>query len=97
MIPVGRVTSYGAIARYLGSAQSSRMVGWALNSTKRLPDWVPAHRVVNRNGLLTGKMHFSGSETMKQLLESEGVIVVDDQVENFESLFWDPAKELGLD
>jgi methylated-DNA-protein-cysteine methyltransferase related protein len=94
LIPEGRVTSYGAIARYLGSPQSARMVGWALNSTKTLPTWVPAHRVVNRNGLLSGKLHFPGSETMRELLESEGVKVVNDRVENFEVLFWDPLKEI---
>lgn len=94
LVPVGRITTYGAIARYLGSAQSARMVGWALNSTKQLPKWVPAHRVVNRNGLLTGKMHFPGSETMRELLESEGIKVVDDKIENFNELLWDPMKEL---
>lgn len=94
LVPVGRITTYGAIARYLGSAQSARMVGWALNSTKQLPKWVPAHRVVNRKGLLTGKMHFPGSETMRELLESEGIKVVDDKIENFNELLWDPMKEL---
>lgn len=94
LIPVGRVSTYGAIARYLGSAQSARMVGWALNSTKQLPQWVPAHRVVNRDGLLTGKIHFPGRETMRELLESEGVRVEDDRVQNFEKLRWDPSKEL---
>lgn len=94
LIPVGRVSTYGAIARYLGSAQSARMVGWALNSTKQLPQWVPAHRVVNREGLLTGKIHFPGRETMRELLESEGVRVEDDRVQNFEKLLWDPSKEL---
>jgi methylated-DNA-protein-cysteine methyltransferase-like protein len=70
------------------------MVGWALNSTKQLPKWVPAHRVVNRNGLLTGKMHFPGSETMRELLESEGVKVVDNKIVNFDEILWDPMKEL---
>jgi methylated-DNA-protein-cysteine methyltransferase related protein len=93
-IPVGRVTSYGAIARYLGSAQSARMVGWALNSTKKLPEWVPAHRVVNRSGLLTGKMHFPGSDTMRELLESEGVAIEDDKILNFNEVFWNPNDEL---
>ena len=93
-IPAGRVTSYGAIARYLGSPQSSRMVGWALNSTKGLPQWVPAHRVVNRNGLLSGKMHFPGSNTMQELLESEGIAVENNQVKDFDNHFWDPAVEL---
>lgn len=94
LIPYGRVTSYGAIARYLGSAQSSRMVGWALNGSCSNADWIPAHRVVNRFGLLSGKHHFSGSDTMRQLLESEGVKVEDDKVVDFEKLFWDPNKEL---
>lgn len=96
LVPEGRVTTYGAIARFLGSPQSSRMVGWALNSTKQLPKWVPAHRVVNRNGLLTGKMHFPGSETMRELLESEGIEVVDDRIINFEEKLWDPTKELDF-
>lgn len=94
LVPYGRVTSYGAIARYLGSAQSSRMVGWALNASGGIPDWVPAHRVVNRNGLLTGKHHFPGKETMLELLESEGIKVEENKIVNFESLFWDPLKEL---
>ena len=93
-IPAGRVTSYGAIARFLGSPQSARMVGWALNSTKHLPNWVPAHRVVNRMGMLTGKMHFPGSETMRELLESEGVRIEEDKVVDFNKLFWDPMREL---
>jgi len=97
LIPEGRVTSYGAIAKCLGSPQSSRMVGWALNSTKHLPEWIPAHRVVNRNGMLTGKMHFPGRETMKELLESEGVKVQDDTIVEFDNLFWDPSRELNLD
>jgi len=96
LIPYGRVTSYGAIARYLGSPQSSRMVGWALNSTKSIPNWVPAHRVVNRNGLLTGKVHFPGSNTMQELLESEGIVVEDNRVKDFEKIFWDPQLELQL-
>ncbi|MBA4321320.1 MAG: cysteine methyltransferase, partial [Odoribacter sp.] len=75
LVPYGRVTSYGAIARYLGTGQSARMVGWALNSCYTRPDFIPAHRVVNRNGLLTGKHHFGNSSTMKQLLENEGMIV----------------------
>jgi methylated-DNA-protein-cysteine methyltransferase-like protein len=71
------------------------MVGWALNSTTRFTGWIPAHRVVNRNGLLSGKAHFPGSETMKQLLESEGIMVEEDRIVDFEKLFWDPMKELG--
>jgi methylated-DNA-protein-cysteine methyltransferase-like protein len=94
LVPHGRVTSYGAIARYLGSPQSSRMVGWALNSCHGANCWVPAHRVVNRIGMLTGKHHFPGRNTMQQLLESEGIRVVDDRVIDFEKLFWDPNKEL---
>ena len=94
LIPYGRVTSYGAIARYLGSGQSSRMVGWALNGCHSNAEWIPAHRVVNRIGLLSGKHHFSGSDTMKQLLESEGITIEDDRVVDFENLFWDPNKEL---
>ena len=94
LIPRGRVTSYGAIAKYLGSAQSARMVGWAMNDSHSQKDYVPAHRVVNRNGLLTGKHHFGNSNTMKQLLENEGVIVENDQIINFQKHFWDPSIEL---
>ncbi len=93
LIPYGRVTSYGAIAKYLGAAQSARMVGWAMNASSRQED-VPAHRVVNRKGLLTGKHHFDGTNLMQQLLESEGVEVVENQIQQFETLFWDPMKEL---
>mgnify|MGYP003709051527 CR=1 FL=1 len=93
LIPYGRVTSYGAIAKYLGAAGSARMVGWAMNASHTQPG-VPAHRVVNRKGLLTGKHHFSGTNLMQQLLESEGVEVVDNQIQNFEKLFWDPMREL---
>lgn len=89
-IPYGKVTSYGAIARALGSAQSSRMVGWAMNASHTLED-VPAHRVVNRNGLLTGKMHFDGSNLMQQLLENEGIVVRDNQIVDFEAHFWTPT------
>ena len=94
LIPYGRITSYGAIARYLGSGRSARMVGWALNTCHSRPEFIPAHRVVNRNGLLTGKRHFDNSTTMKQLLENEGIIVDDDQVVDFSEKFWDPLKEL---
>ncbi|APG60457.1 MGMT family protein [Christiangramia salexigens] len=93
-IPYGRVTSYGAIAKYLGAARSARMVGWAMNASHNLED-VPAHRVVNRNGVLTGKHHFGGSDAMKQLLEAENVKVEGLQVENFKDLFWDPVQELS--
>ncbi|MGV3458816.1 MAG: MGMT family protein [Flavobacterium sp.] len=92
-IPFGRVTSYGAIAKYLGAARSARMVGWAMNASHNRED-VPAHRVVNRVGLLSGKHHFHGTNLMQQLLESEGVIVKDNKVVKFDKLFWDPAKEL---
>lgn len=92
-IPKGKVTSYGAIAKYLGSAKSARMVGWALNSSKSRDD-IPAHRVLNRNGMLTGKSHFSGSEAMQQLLISEGIPVQDFKVWDFQKYFWDPMKEL---
>jgi methylated-DNA-protein-cysteine methyltransferase related protein len=94
-IPYGRITSYGAIARYLGSGQSARMVGWALNACHTSAEFIPAHRVVNRNGLLTGKRHFGNSGTMEQLLENEGIIVEDDKILNFEEKFWDPLKELS--
>ncbi|WP_010231762.1 MGMT family protein [Gillisia marina] len=93
LIPSGRVTSYGAIARYIGAAKSARMVGWAMNKAHDLEE-VPAQRVVNRLGLLTGKHHFGGTNAMQQLLESEGVVVRDNQIQNFEKVFWDPNKEL---
>ena len=93
LIPYGRVTSYGAIAKCLGAPGSARMVGWAMNASGKSGD-VPAHRVVNRNGLLSGKHHFKGTNLMQQLLESEDVVVKDNQVQNFEKLFWDPQKEL---
>lgn len=95
LIPSGRVTSYGAIAKYLGSPRSSRMVGWAMNNAHSIPD-VPAHRVVNRIGLLTGKMHFSTPDQMEQLLLKEGVNVKNDQVLNFGEIVWDPSLELKL-
>tara|TARA_R110000868_G_scaffold114364_1_gene306519 strand:+ start:1368 stop:1700 length:333 start_codon:yes stop_codon:yes gene_type:complete len=92
-IPFGRVTSYGAIATYLGAAKSARMVGYAMNASHQKDD-VPAHRVVNRKGLLTGKHHFDGTNLMQQLLESEGITVVENQIKNFEAVFWDPLKEI---
>lgn len=95
-IPKGRVTSYGAIARYLGTKMSARMVGWAMNAAFDVKPKIPAHRVVNRIGMLTGKPHFNPPEKMQQLLEKEGITVKDEQVENFEKHFWDPAVELGL-
>src|ERR1035438_5366253 len=86
LIPYGRVTSYGAIAKYLGTSGSARMVGWAMNGAHRLVDAVPAHRVINRTGLLTGKHHFGSPDLMQQLLENEGIKVVDDKVVDFERL-----------
>lgn len=97
LIPEGRVTTYGAIARFIGSPQSARMVGWALNSTKQLPEWIPAHRVVNRNGLLTGRLHFQNNNTMRELLESEGIDTLNDKILNFKNVLWDPNQELSLD
>jgi methylated-DNA-protein-cysteine methyltransferase-like protein len=91
-IPYGRVTSYGAIAKYLGTARSARMVGYAMNGCKG--KGIPAHRVVNRKGLLTGKHHFDGTNLMQQLLESEGIKVIDNQIQNFNKVFWEPSKEL---
>ena len=93
-IPPGRVTSYGAIARYLGAPGAARMVGWALNNSHAQREFIPAHRVVNRNGFLTGKNHFSGSTVMQDLLASENVEVHNDKVLHFNELFWDPVKEL---
>ncbi|WP_374506695.1 MGMT family protein [Flavobacterium sp.] len=88
-IPYGKVTSYGAIAKALGAARSARMVGWAMNASHHLED-VPAHRVVNRKGLLTGKLHFGGTHLMQQLLENEGIEVRENQIVNFENHFWEP-------
>lgn len=93
LIPYGRVTSYGAIANYLGSKGSARMVGWAMNKS-HLDNKVPAHRVVNRIGMLSGKHHFGGQNIMQQLLESEGVKIKNDKVVNFNKIFWNPNKEL---
>ena len=92
-IPYGRVTNYGSIAKYLGSAKSSRAVGYAMNASHNMAD-VPSHRVVNKVGLLAGKHHFFGSNLMKDLLESEGIEIVDNQVNRFDSLYWDPCHEL---
>jgi methylated-DNA-protein-cysteine methyltransferase-like protein len=92
LIPYGRVTSYGSIANYLGAARSARMVGWAMNNSSGKD--VPAHRVVNRKGLLTGKHHFDGTNLMQQLLESEGITVIDNQIQNFKEVFWNPSVEL---
>lgn len=95
LIPSGRVTSYGAIARYLGTGLTARMVGWAMNAAHTNDD-VPAHRVVNRNGLLTGKHHFSTANQMQDLLEAEGVPVKKDKITNFKEIYWDPVIELEL-
>lgn len=92
LIPYGRVTSYGAIANYLGATRSARMVGYAMNGS--VSKDVPAHRVVDRKGLLTGKHHFDGTNLMQQLLESEGIKVIDNQIQDFETVFWEPSKEL---
>ena len=94
LIPFGRATSYGAIAKYLGVARSARMVGWAMNASHASKN-IPAHRVVNRNGLLTGKFHFEGSNLMQQLLENEGIVVIDNQIQDFQAVFWDPHVELN--
>lgn len=95
LIPKGRVTSYGAIAKYLSTASASRMVGWAMNAAHSNPE-IPAHRVVNRNGLLTGKTHFSTPTEMEEKLKHEGVAVTDDKVVDFHQIFWDPRIELKL-
>ncbi len=92
-IPYGRVTSYGAIAKALGAARSARMVGWAMNASHTMED-IPAHRVVNRKGILSGKHHFQGTNLMQQLLESEGVKVIDNQIVDFEKVFWEPEVNL---
>ncbi|MFC0875004.1 MGMT family protein [Saccharicrinis sp. FJH2] len=95
-IPPGRVTSYGAIARCLGTKSGARMVGWAMNASHSTENWVPAHRVVNRNGMLSGKHHFGGSTVMEDLLKSEGIDVVNDQIVDFRKHFWDPFVELEI-
>lgn len=95
LIPYGRVTSYGAIAKYLGAARSARMVGWAMNAAHN-NNKIPAHRVVNRVGLLTGKQHFNGTNLMQQLLENEGLEIIDNQIQHFETVFWNPVTELEL-
>ena len=90
MIPPGRVCTYGIIARHIGSPQAARMVGWAMNKSGLEKNFVPAHRVVNRNGMLTGKHHFPNSETMKEMLESEGIKVINNKIVDFEKLLWKP-------
>lgn len=96
LIPQGRVTNYGAIARYLGSAKSSRMVGWAMNAA-HVDSSIPAHRVVNRIGLLTGAAHFATPTRMQELLEEEGIFVKENQIIDFKKHFWDPSLELGIE
>jgi len=97
LIPKGKVTTYGAIAACLGSKSSSRVVGYAMNGAHRVKPKVPAHRVVNRNGLLSGKMHFESPYRMEELLKKEGIVVINDQIQNFGQHFWDPGQELKLD
>lgn len=95
-VPKGKVTTYGAIAKYLGTKMSARMVGWAMNGAHQITPKVPAQRVVNRNGMLTGKAHFSTPTKMQQLLEKDGIAVEKDTVMNFQNILWDPTKELTL-
>lgn len=95
LIPYGKVTSYGAIATYLSAAKAARMVGWAMNNSHTQKEEVPAHRVVNKKGLLTGKHHFDGTNLMQQLLESEGIIVIDNQIQDLDRVFWNPMEELS--
>ncbi len=97
LIPKGRITSYGAIAKYLGTARSARMVGWAMNGAHTVRPLIPAHRVVNRIGLLTGKHHFQTPSHMQKLLEKEGIRVKKDQIVDFKKIFWDPAVELEIE
>lgn len=96
LIPYGKVTTYGAIARYIGSAGAARMVGWAMNASHYSHLNVPAHRVVNRKGILSGKNHFGNPVLMQQLLEQEGLTIIDDKIIDFEKYFWDPNSELKL-
>ncbi|RUT77996.1 MGMT family protein [Ancylomarina longa] len=96
-IPSGRATSYGAIAKFIGSPKGARMVGWAMNQSHSFSEFMPAHRVVNRFGMLSGKHHFPGKNIMQELLENEGIVIIDDQIQDFENVFWDPMKELDMD
>jgi len=96
LIPKGRVTNYGAIAKYLGTGRSARLVGWAMNNAHVQQPPVPAHRVVNRIGLLTGKHHFGEPNAMQKLLEAEGIVVIDDKIQEFKKHYWDPSIELEL-
>ena len=89
-IPHGKVTTYGLIARHLGTSKSARIVGYAMNSSRKFSN-IPAHRVVNRNGLLTGRHHFFGSSLMQELLENEGAIIIDNKIKNFKNILWDPS------
>jgi len=93
-IPAGRISSYGAVAKYISMPGAARMVGWALNKCESANEYVPAHRIVNRMGLLTGKQHFSGVNLMQELLENEGVTIINNQIIDFDKIFWDPNKEL---
>lgn len=97
LIPKGRATSYGAISNYLGTKSGARMVGWAMNASHTQKEYVPAHRVVNRNGMLTGKGHFSPPEAMQEALEAEGIQVKDDKIQNYKRVYWDPSEELEFD
>lgn len=97
LVPKGRVTSYGAVAAYLGTKMSARMVGWAMNGAHHVSPKVPAHRVVNRNGMLSGKAHFATPTLMEELLAKEKVFVKDDLIQDFKSKYWDPSVELSLD
>jgi methylated-DNA-protein-cysteine methyltransferase related protein len=97
MIPYGRVCTYGLIAKRIGSPGAARMVGWAMNKSGLEKEFVPAHRVVNRNGLLTGKNHFPNSQTMKELLESEGIVVKNNRIQNFETVLWTPPLDYEND
>jgi methylated-DNA-protein-cysteine methyltransferase-like protein len=96
LIPQGRVSTYGAIASYLGSPGAARMVGWAMNQCHSHPHYIPAHRVVNRKGLLTGKHHFDGTNLMQEMLENEGAVIRENCILNMAEMFWDPVEELGL-
>ena len=95
-IPEGRITNYGAIAKALSTPRSSRMVGWAMNAAHSQQQYIPAHRVVNRNGMLTGKHHFPTPTAMQQALENEGIKVIEDKIVNFKEVFWDPNVELEM-
>jgi len=96
LVPRGRVTTYGAIARYLGSPGAARMVGWAMNQSHSSPLYIPAHRVGNRHGLGTGRQHFGGIHMMQEMLENEGAIISENRIQNMAEMFWDPVEELGL-